>query len=128
MAPFAVTSDAFRRAWEEGRVHLPPTVEVNGGWLGNPSGSGMLFGFHELIEHAARTRDLPAGTINGSVTVSNPEHASVGSTCISEKRAIGVIEERTPRPFLHFGDHVRMSAGSAFGAIDQSVVELHSER
>lgn len=127
VAPFAVTPDALGAAWKDGRVELPLTVEINGGWFGNPSGSAMAFGFHELIAHAARTRDLPAGTIIGSGTVSNPEHASVGSTCISEKRAIDMIEGRTPRSFLRFGDRVHMSAGSTFGAIDQIVVERHSE-
>jgi len=123
LAPFAVTPDALGTAWKEGRVDLPLTVEVNGGWFGSPSGMAMAFGFHELIEHAARTRYLPAGTIIGSGTVSNPEHASVGSTCISEKRAIDMIEGRTPKSFLKFGDRVRMSAGLIFGTIDQCVVE-----
>lgn len=123
LAPFGVTPEELGEAWHDGRVHLPLRVEINGDWFGNPSGSAMAFGFHELIEHAARTRDLPAGTIVGSGTVSNREHSTVGSTCISEKRAVDMIAGRIPRPFLSFGDRVHMSAGSTFGALDQKVVK-----
>lgn len=125
-APIAVTPDELGQAWRDGRVCLPLTVEVDGVWFGNPNGEAMGYGFHELIAHAARTRSLPAGTIIGSGTVSNAEHASVGSTCMSERRAIEMIEHGAPRtPFLSFGTRVTMRAGegaSPFGAIDQRVV------
>ena len=123
VAPFAVTPDALGAAWSEGRVGLPLTVEVNGRWFGHPVGDQMAYGFHELIAHAARTRNLPAGTIIGSGTVSNADHARVGSTCLSERRAIEMIEGGAPRtPFLSFGDRVTMRAGPLFGTLDQRVV------
>jgi fumarylacetoacetate (FAA) hydrolase len=122
MAPFAVTPDALGDAWHDGRVCLPLTVEVNGEWFGSPNGDAMAYGFHELIAHAAHSRDLPAGTIIGSGTVSNPDHERVGSTCISERRAIEMIAHGGARtPFLSFGDRVAMTAGP-FGWIDQQVI------
>lgn len=125
VAPFAVTPDELGDAWRDGRVCLPLTVTVNGAWFGSPNGSAMAYGFHELIAHAARTRSLPAGTIIGSGTVSNADHAVVGSTCISERRAIEKIahgEFRTS--FLQEGDRVAMQVGenaALFGRIDQRV-------
>ena len=122
-APFAVTPDELGTAWADGRVCLPLTVEVDGQWFGHPNGRAMAYGFHELVAHAAATRDLPAGTIIGSGTVSNAEHATVGSTCISERRAIEMIAGGKPETgFLCFGTRVAMRAGP-FGAIDQRVVQ-----
>lgn len=123
VAPFAATPDALGKAWANGRVCLPLTVEINGRWFGSPVGDAMAYGFHDLIAHAARTRDLPAGTIIGSGTVSNPNHAEVGSTCLSERRAIDAIAGRAMTSFLRFGDRVTMQAGDAFGRIDQRVVK-----
>jgi fumarylacetoacetate (FAA) hydrolase len=124
-APFAVTPDELGTAWQEGRVHLPLQVTLNGGWFGHPHGREMQFGFHELIAHAARTRDLVAGTIIGSGTVSNTDYANVGSCCLSERRAIEMIDKGAPvTPFLHFGDRVHMEAlGGPFGVIDQQVIQ-----
>ena len=125
-APIAITLDELGNDWRDGRVCLPLQVEVNGAWFGHPSGDAMGYGFHNLIAHAARTRHLCAGTIIGSGTVSNPDYQQVGSTCISERRAIEMIEQGKPvTPFLHFGDRVKMSAGmgeSLFGEIDQAVI------
>ena len=128
VAPFAVTPDALGEAWADGRVHLKLEVKINGVWFGHPHGREMAFGFHDLIAHAARTRDLVAGTIIGSGTVSNRDHASVGSSCISERRAIEMIAHGSAKTaFLRFGDRVAMRASasesaSPFGEIDQSVV------
>ncbi|WP_295218548.1 fumarylacetoacetate hydrolase family protein [uncultured Brevundimonas sp.] len=122
-APFAVTPDELGEGWADGRVCLPLTVEVDGQWFGHPNGRAMAYGFHELVAHAAATRELPAGTIIGSGTVSNAEHATVGSTCISERRAIEMIAGGKPETgFLRFGTRVAMRAGP-FGAIDQRVVQ-----
>lgn len=127
VAPFAVSPDELGDAWHEGRVRLPLTVEVDGKWFGSPNGAAMGYGFHELIAHAARSRSLPAGTIIGSGTVSNAEHEAVGSTCLSERRAIEMIANGAPQtPFLSFGSRVAMRAGegaSPFGTIDQLVVK-----
>lgn len=125
VAPFAVTPDELGEAWADGRVHLPLEVQVNGQWFGHPHGREMAFGFLELIAHAARTRDLVAGTIIGSGTVSNADYGGVGSSCLSERRAIEMIAGGQPEtPFLRFGDRVRMEVpGGPFGIIDQQVVQ-----
>ena len=88
----------------------------------------MGFGFHELIAHAAYSRNLSAGTIIGSGTVSNAEYRTVGSACIAERRAIEIEDSGHPvTDYMRFGDRVRiemLDAGgrSIFGAIDQRVV------
>lgn len=128
VAPFAVTPDELGEAWCDGRVRLDLAVDWNGARFGNANGATMAFGFHELIAHAARTRSLPAGTIIGSGTVSNPNYRDVGSSCIAERRGIEMVDEGAARTaFMRFGDTVRMEArardGAAlFGAIDQRVV------
>ena len=130
MAPFAVTPDELGEGWRDGRVCLDLEIDWNGKRFGAANGAVMDFGFHELVAHAALTRDLVAGTIIGSGTVSNPNYAEVGSSCISEVRAIETIRDKGPAStgFMAFGDRVRMKArgldGSApFGAIEQQVVE-----
>ncbi len=129
MAPFAVTPERLGEHWKDGRVHLPLTVHWNSERFGSPQGGVMGFGFHELVAHAASTRDLCAGTVIGSGTVSNPNFREVGSTCIAERRGIEMLDEGAPRTaFMAFGDTVRMEAylsngSSVFGAIEQRVVQ-----
>jgi fumarylacetoacetate (FAA) hydrolase len=128
MAPFAVTPDSLGDGWRDGRVFLDLVIDRNGKRIGRANGGAMDVGFHDLVAHAAHTRDLVAGTIIGSGTVSNPNYAEVGSSCISEVRAIEIMRDGKPvTPFMHFGDDVRMEArtpdGSApFGIIEQLVV------
>ncbi|GAA0299147.1 fumarylacetoacetate hydrolase family protein [Sphingomonas oligophenolica] len=128
MAPFAITPDALGDRWREGRVHLDLAIDWNGVRFGNANGGEMQFGFHELVAHAAATRDLVAGTIIGSGTVANDNYPEVGSSCISERRAIEIISTRqAATAFLSFGDRVRMEAvtpdgETPFGAIDQVAV------
>lgn len=128
MAPFAVSPEALGEAWREGRVCMDLVVDLNGKRFGAASGAAMDFGFHDLIAHAALTRDLVAGTVIGSGTVSNANYAQVGSSCISEVRAIEIIRDGKPStPFMSPGDIVRMEARepagwAPFGTILQSVV------
>jgi len=128
MAPYAVTPDALGAHWRDGRVCLDLAIDWNGRRFGNANGCEMAYGFHELIAHAAATRNLVAGTIIGSGTVANEEFARTGSSCISERRAIEIIADGKPStPFMSFGDRVRMEAhmpeGAApFGALDQEAV------
>lgn len=129
MAPFAVTPDELGAAWQDGRVCLDLHVHWNGRQFGTANGKAMQFGFHELVAHAARTRNLPAGTIIGSGTVSNANYRDVGSSCIAERRAIELLDEGKPTTsFMSFGDIVRMEArgvddATLFGPIDQKVVK-----
>jgi fumarylacetoacetate (FAA) hydrolase len=128
MAPFAITPDELGKDWREGRVCSDLLVEWNGARFGLVKGDQMGFSFPELVAHAARTRDLVAGTILGSGTVSNAQYATRGSACISERRAIEIIANGQPStPFMAFGDRIHMAAitsqGSRpFGAIQQTVV------
>ena len=63
MAPFAVAPDALGEAWHDGRVCLDLSIDWNGERFGKANGREMSYGFHELVAHAAATRDLVAGTI-----------------------------------------------------------------
>ena len=134
MAPFAVTPDELGGDWQSGCVCLDLLVDWNGERFGRANGREMAFGFHQLVAHAAETRDLVAGTIIGSGTVANAAYAAVGSSCISERRAIEIIADGKPTTrFMHFGDKVRMAAqlpnGRApFGTIEQTVKRATKEK
>lgn len=127
MSPFAVVPDALGDGWHDDRVCLDLNIQWNETPFGRANGREMAFGFHELIAHAAATRNLPAGTLIGSGTVANADWAQVGSSCISERRAIEIIRDGHPTTsFMAFGDRVRMEALSPsgerpFGAIDQTI-------
>ena len=105
-------------------MRLPLHIHRNGELFGRPDASQMSFSFYDLIAHAAHTRNLAAGTIIGSGTVSNAEYKQVGSACIAERRCIETLEQGQPSTgYLKFGERVRMEmfdAGgrSLFGAID----------
>jgi fumarylacetoacetate (FAA) hydrolase len=128
MAPFAVTPDELGDEWRDGRVAMDLLVDWNGNRFGAANGGSMDFGFHELVAHAARTRDLVAGTIIGSGTVSNANYREIGSSCIAERRGIEIVDGGSPKTeFMKFGDTVRMEGKMAdgrspFGVIEQKVV------
>lgn len=127
-APFALTLDELGEAWNQGRVELPLDVEYNGEFFGKANGKEMHFHFGQLIAHAARTRNLTAGTIIGSGTVSN-DSTEVGSSCLLERRMIEKINEGVFKtPFMKVGDQVKISMSdkrgqNLFGTIDQKVVQ-----
>ncbi|MDO5659197.1 MAG: fumarylacetoacetate hydrolase family protein [Paracoccus sp. (in: a-proteobacteria)] len=129
MAPVAVTPDELGDAWRDGRVDLPLIVDWNGKRFGAAEGYPMGFGFDELVAHAAYSRDLVAGTVIGSGTVSNPDYREVGSSCIAERRGIEILDTGAAQTgYMKFGDRVRMECrlrdGSAlFGAIYQRVIK-----
>jgi fumarylacetoacetate (FAA) hydrolase len=126
-SPVAVTPDELGSHWKDARVHLPLLVDLNGARFGSPNaGVDMTFSFGELIAHVAKTRELEAGSIIGSGTVSNTDR-SCGSACIAERRMLETIAQGKPEtPFLRFGDRVRIDmklpdGSSVFGAINQVV-------
>ena len=127
IAPFAVTPDELGAAWNNNRVCLPLQVRLNDDEFGRTNGNEMKFGFDQLIAHAAYSRNLPAGTILGSGTVSNKDYESVGSSCIAERRAIETIKHGEARTaFMQHGDRVRMrteteAGDNLFGDISQAV-------
>ncbi len=126
-APFAVTADELGEAYKNGRVHLPLLVKFNGDVFGTANAGAMHFHFGDLIAHAARTRNLQAGTIIGSGTVSN-EETERGSSCLAEKRMLEQINEGAIKTsFMKVGDRIRiemkdLTGRDLFGAIDQVVV------
>lgn len=127
MAPVAVTPDEAGEGWRDGRLDLELLVDWNGRRFGAANGFAMGFGFHELVAHAAYSRNLVPGTVIGSGTVSNRNFREVGSSCIAERRGIEIIDLGGAKtPFMRYGDTVRMEArrkdgGVLFGAIEQSV-------
>lgn len=127
-SPVAVTPDELGADWRDGRLHLPVRIAWNGNRFGQPNAGEMSFGFHELIAHAAYSRNLSAGTIVGSGTISNADYAVVGSACIAERRAIEMAERGAAETeYMRFGDRVRIEVldaegRSVFGAIDQRMV------
>ncbi len=129
-SPVAVTPDELGNAWDGAKLSLPLMVHINNQLFGHPNaGTDMTFEFPTLIAHAARTRELEAGSIIGSGTISNVDR-SAGSACLAEKRMLEIVANgKAVTPFLRFGDRVRIemfdAAGqSIFGAIDQEVARF----
>jgi hypothetical protein len=105
--------------------------------FGKPNaGVDMIFDFGQLMAHVAKTRELEAGSIVGSGTVSNKQgglfgssvaNGGVGYCCIAELRMYETIEEGKPvTSFMRFGDRVSIEmldrdGASIFGAIEQVV-------
>ena len=141
-SPVAITPDELGDAWRGGRVHLTLQTTWNGRKVGMcDAGPDMSFHFGQLIAHVAKTRNLRAGTVVGSGTVSNPgaeKHGRMdwpkGYSCIAEKRSMEVIQNgKATTEFMQFGDRVRIEmkgkdGHSLFGAIDQTVAALHEVR
>lgn len=139
-SPVAITPDELGEAWDNTRVHLPLRVDYNGEHFGKPNaGIEATFDFSTLAAHVAKTRDLQAGTVVGTGTVSNKQgglygssisNGGVGYCCIVEVRMYETIENGAPAtPYMQQGDRVRIEmldeAGrSIFGAIEQTVSGL----
>jgi fumarylacetoacetate (FAA) hydrolase len=128
-SPVAVTPDELGEAWQGGRVHLTLQSSWNGRKVGLcEAGPEMSFHFGQLIAHIAKTRQVRAGSIVGSGTVSNKDW-SKGYSCIAEKRAIETIEHGAPQTaYMQYGDTIRIEMKgrdglSLFGAIEQTVSE-----
>ena len=135
-SPVAVTLDEFGGAWDGGRLHLTLQSSWNGRKVGMcDAGPEMTFHFGQLIAHICRTRNVRAGSIVGSGTVSNKGVTGQGGrtewpkgySCIAEKRAIETIQDGQPTTgFMKFGDTIRIEmrgrdGQSIFGAIDQTI-------
>lgn len=127
-APIALTPDEFGDLWKEGKLNLTVESKVNDIKIGEPNASeDMIFGFGKLISHAAKTRNLSAGTIIGSGTIAN-RNLTKGSSCLMEKRMLEILANgKASTPYLKFGDTVSIEVfnnkKSIFGAIHQKVVK-----
>jgi fumarylacetoacetate (FAA) hydrolase len=129
-SPVAVTPDELGDAWTGGRLHRELLVHWNGKLVGSAhAGPEMTFHFGELIAHLCKTRNVRAGSVIGSGTVSNKDRAR-GYSCVAELRAIEMIADGKPStPFMQFGDTVKIemfdsSKQSIFGAIHQKVAQF----
>ncbi|MBP8230296.1 MAG: fumarylacetoacetate hydrolase family protein, partial [Xylophilus sp.] len=138
-SPVAVTPDELGDAWAGGRLHLTLQSIWNGRKVGMcDAGEEMTFHFGQLIAHLAKTRNVRAGSIIGSGTVSNKGVEKKGGgmdwpkgySCIAEKRCIETIQDGQPSTeFMKFGDTIKIEmkgkdGHSIFGAIDQEVAPL----
>ena len=138
-SPVAVTPDELGDAWKDSVIHLPLIVDYNGEPFGRAeAGEDATFSLAELVAHAAKTRELGAGTIIGSGTVSNKgadggpgkpvSEGGRGYSCIAEIRMIETIYDGEAKTrFMAPGDKVRIemkdkTGHSIFGAIEQDVV------
>ena len=140
-SPVCVTPDELGEAWSDSLVHLPLMVDYNEQPFGRAqAGVDATFNMAQLVAHAAKTRDLSAGAIVGSGTVSNKgsdggpgkpvAEGGLGYSCIAEIRMIETIYEGAPKTaFMKAGDTVRIEMRGAdgqsiFGAIDQTVIAI----
>jgi fumarylacetoacetate (FAA) hydrolase len=137
-SPVAVTLDELGPAWDRGRVNLTLQSTWNGRKVGLcEAGPEMTFHFGQLIAHICKTRNVRAGSIVGSGTVSNkgveidgrPQWPK-GYSCIAEKRAIETILDGAPSTgYMKYGDTIRIEMKgldglSLCGAIDQRIAPL----
>jgi fumarylacetoacetate (FAA) hydrolase len=139
-SPVAVTLDELGSAWQQGRLHLTLQSTWNGRKVGLcDAGADMTFHFGQLIAHLCKTRNVRAGSVIGSGTVSNPGVESQGQTdwpkgysCIAEKRAIETLQDGQPKTaYMKFGDTIRIEmkdqeGHALFGAIDQKIASLRA--
>ena len=139
-SPVAVTPDELGDAWKDSLIHLPLEVEYNREPFGRAQvGQDATFNLADLVAHAAKTRNLGAGAIIGSGTISNQgadggpgkpvSEGGAGYSCIAEIRMIETIYDGEPKTrFMAPGDTVRIQmkdkdGHSIFGAIRQEVVQ-----
>jgi fumarylacetoacetate (FAA) hydrolase len=141
-SPVAVTLDELGGAWQQGRLHLQLQSSWNGRKVGMcDAGPEMTFHFGQLIAHLCKTRNVRAGSVIGSGTVSNQGVENKGRmswpkgySCIAEKRAIETIQDGQPSTdFMKFGDSIRIEmkdkdGHSVFGAIDQKIAPAVAPR
>jgi fumarylacetoacetate (FAA) hydrolase len=138
-SPVFATPAALGDRWSEGKLSGPLCVDYNGSPLGRAdAGVDMTFDFGQLIAHAAKTRNLGAGTIIGSGTVSNRgadggpgkpiSDGGLGYSCLAEVRTVETIQTgKAETPFMKAGDSVRIWMEDErhhpiFGVIEQEVV------
>ncbi len=139
LSPVLVTPDELGERWKDGKLHGALKVDLNGKPFGRAdAGEDMTFDFGTLIAHLAKTRNLGAGSIVGSGTVSNRDpdggpgkpidQGGLGYSCIAEVRTVETIHDGKPvTPFLKHGDTVRIwmedeHGHPIFGVIEQEVV------
>ncbi|APG63003.1 2-keto-4-pentenoate hydratase [Sphingorhabdus lutea] len=141
LSPVFVTPEKLGEYWQNGKLHRALLVDYNGSHFGRAVASDdCTFDFGVLIAHLAKTRNLGAGSIIGSGTVSNRgadggpgkpvSEGGLGYSCIAEIRMVEKIQMGEMKTaFMTHGDIIRIEvqddAGhSIFGAIEQQVVTV----
>ncbi|HEY0625533.1 MAG TPA: fumarylacetoacetate hydrolase family protein [Allosphingosinicella sp.] len=139
LSPVLVTPDELGERWKDGKLHGPLKVDLNGAPFGRAdAGEDMTFDFGTLIAHLAKTRNIGAGSIIGSGTVSNRDadggpgkpiaRGGRGYSCLAEVRTVEtILDGQASTPFLKHGDSVRIwmedeHGHAIFGTIEQQVV------
>ncbi|WP_209348196.1 fumarylacetoacetate hydrolase family protein [Pontixanthobacter sp. CEM42] len=139
-SPVAITPDELGDAWQDSLIHLPLLVDYNREPFGRAeAGVDATFNLAQLVAHAAKTRNLAAGAIVGSGTVSNKggdggpgkpvSEGGAGYSCIAEIRMIETIYDGGAKTrFMQPGDTVKIEmkdkdGHTIFGAIKQEVVQ-----
>ena len=140
LSPVFVTPDELGDRWKDGKLHGVLKVDLNGEPFGRAeAGEDMTFDFGTLVAHLARTRNLGAGSIVGSGTVSNRDadggpgkpiaRGGKGYSCLAEVRTVEtILDGEAATPFLKHGDTVRIwmedeHGHAIFGTIEQTVVK-----
>jgi fumarylacetoacetate (FAA) hydrolase len=138
LSPVLVTPDELGDRWKDGKLHGPLKVDLNGEPFGRAdAGEDMTFDFGTLVAHLARTRNLGAGSVVGSGTVSNRDpdggpgkpiaRGGRGYSCLAEVRTVEtILDGQASTPFLKAGDSVRIwmddeHGHPIFGTIEQQV-------
>ena len=141
-SPVAVTPDELGDAWQDSMLHRIMEVDLNGAPLGRAdAGADSTFSLARLVSHAAKSRNLRAGAIIGSGTISNRDAdggpgrpvaaGGRGYSCLAEIRMVEQIRDGKPlTPFMQFGDRVGIemhddNGASIFGRIDQIVEKFN---
>ncbi|MGS1015472.1 fumarylacetoacetate hydrolase family protein [Allosphingosinicella humi] len=139
LSPVFVTPDELGERWKDGKLHGTLMVDLNGEPFGRAeAGEDMTFDFGTLIAHLGKTRNLGAGSIIGSGTVSNRDadggpgrpvaRGGRGYSCLAEMRMVEtILDGAAATPFLKHGDTVRIwmedkQGRAIFGTIEQTVV------
>ena len=137
-SPVFVTPDTLGEMWKGGKLYRTLHVDLNGEPFGRAIASDdCTFDFGVLISHLAKTRNIGAGSIIGSGTVSNRDSdggpgrpvsdGGLGYSCLAEVRMVEkILGGEMKTPFLSYGDTVRIEAKdndghSIFGVIKQKV-------
>jgi fumarylacetoacetate (FAA) hydrolase len=142
-SPVCITPDELEDSWIDSKVDLAINIFYNEEVFGKPICSqDMTFSFADLLQHAAKTRELGAGTIIGSGTVSNKldgkegktiKDGGLGYSCIAEQRVVEIIKEGSAKTsFMNFEDRVEIfmndkNGNSIFGSIKQKVKQFKKD-
>lgn len=138
LSPVFVTPDSLGDFWRDGKLQRTLMIDLNGQPFGRVVASeDCTFDFGVLIAHLAKTRNIGAGSIIGSGTVSNRDadggpgkpvaDGGLGYACIAEVRMVEKIQSGEMKTaFLKDGDVVRIEVRDdrehpIFGAIEQTV-------